>query len=152
MLRSLLVSVVLFAPQSLTAAEKVSVTNYYVVNLEEVPAGEDVFWKEDNYGTYTVDEGPIDAGFVRCVGSGFGGPSGINGGGVCVYGVDEDTFTMRWSVVSFGLNQWQIVSSTGKYSGMTGSGTTKTRVASKYLALPHRISDWEGEVTLPTGD
>ena len=152
MLRSLLVSVVLFAPQSLTAAEKVSVTNYYVVNLEEVPAGEDVFWKEDNYGTYTVDEGPIDSGFVRCVGSGFGGPSGVSGGGVCVYGQEEDTFTMRWEVVAFGVNNWRIVSSTGKYSGMTGSGTTKTRVASKFLALPHRISDWEGEVAFPARD
>lgn len=152
MLRSMLIAVVLIAPQILSAAEKVAVTNYYVVNQEQVPAGEDVFWREDNYGTYTVEEGPIDSGFVRCVGSGFGGPSGVNGGGVCVYGEDEDTFTMRWEVVSFGVNKWRIVSSTGKYSGMTGTGTTKTRVASKFLALPHRISDWEGEITLPTGE
>lgn len=152
MLRSMFIAVVLFAPQCVAATEKVSVTNYYVVNQEQLPAGDDVFWSEDNYGTYTVEEGPIDSGFVRCVGSGFGGPSGVNGGGVCVYGEDEDTFTMRWEVVSFGFNKWQIVASTGKYSGMTGSGTTKTRVASKFLALPHRISDWEGEITLPAGD
>jgi len=152
MLRSMLISVVFLAPQCLTAAEKVSATNYYVVKQEQIPAGEDVFWKEDNYGTYTVDEGPIDPGFVRCVGSGFGGPSGVNGSGVCVYGENEDTFTMRWEVVSFGFNKWHIVSSTGKYSGMTGTGTTKTRVASEYLAFPHRISDWEGELTLPDGD
>lgn len=152
MLRSILICSVLLAPQCLTAAEKVSVTNYYVVNQEQIPAGQDVFWSEDNYGTYTVNEGPIDRGFVRCVGSGFGGPSGVSGGGVCVYGEDEDTFTMRWEVVRFGFNEWRIVASTGKYSGMTGSGTTKTRVASKFLALPHRISDWEGEVTLPGGE
>ena len=152
MLRSMLISAVLVAPQCLTAEEKVSVTNYYVVNQERIPAGEDVFWKEDNYGTYTVNEGPIDSGFVRCVGSGFGGPSGVSGGGVCVYGEDEDTFTMRWEVVAFGFNEWRIVSSTGKYSGMTGNGTTNTRVASKFLALPHRISDWEGEVSLTSAD
>ncbi|WP_170644373.1 hypothetical protein [Ruegeria sp. HKCCC2117] len=152
MLRSMLIPAVLIAPHCLTAAEKVSATNFYVVNQEQISAGEDVFWKEDNYGTYTVDEGPIDPGFVRCVGSGFGGPSGVSGGGVCVYGEEEDTFTMRWEVVAFGVNNWRIVSSTGKYSGMTGSGTTKTRVASKFLALPHRISDWEGEVALPARD
>jgi len=125
MLRSMLISAVLIAPHCLAAAEKVSITNFYVVNQEQIPAGEDVFWKEDNYGTYTVEEGPIDPGFVRCVGSGFGEPSGVSGGGVCVYGEEADTFTMRWEVVSFGVNNWRIVSSTGKYSGMTGSGTTK---------------------------
>ena len=64
MLRSMLIPAVLFAPHCLTAAEKVSATNFYVVNQEQISAGEDVFWKEDNYGTYTVDEGPIDPGFV----------------------------------------------------------------------------------------
>lgn len=152
MFRSMLFAAVFILPQCLTAAEKVSVTNYYVVNQEQIPAGEDVFWKEDNFGTYTVHDGPIDSGFVRCVGSGFGGPSGINGGGVCVYGEDQDTFTMRWEAVGFGVNNWRIVSSTGKYSGVTGTGTTKTRVASKYLALPHRISDWEGELIMPARD
>lgn len=152
MLRSMLVTVALISPQCLFATEKIAVTNYYVVNQEQLPAGEVVFWKEDNYGTYTVEEGPIDSGFVRCVGSGFGGPSGVNGSGVCVYGENEDTFTMRWDVVSFGFNEWQIVSSTGKYAGMTGTGVTRTRVDSKFLKLPHRISEWEGEVNLPAGD
>lgn len=149
MLRSMLIFAVLLAPQSLFAAEKVSVTNSYVVNYEEIPAGDDVFWKEDNSGTYAVHVGPIDSGFVRCAGSGFGGPGGVSGGGVCVYGEGEDTFTMRWEVARFGVNNWRIVSSTGKYLGMTGTGTTKTRVASKFLKIPHRISDWEGEITLP---
>jgi hypothetical protein len=152
MIRSLLLAALLFLPQVLSAGEKVAVTNFYVVNYEEIEAGADVFWKEDNSGTFTVNEGPIEPGFVRCVGSGFGGPGGVSGGGVCVYGDEVDTFTMRWQVVSFGVNKWHIVSSTGKYSGMTGAGTTKTRITSKFLKLAHRISDWEGEIELPKRD
>ena len=152
MLRSMLCAAALLLPQCLTAGERVSVTNFYVVNSEEIPAGVDVFWKEDNFGSYTVHEGPINSGFVRCVGSGFGGPGGVTGGGICVFGENEDTFTMKWEVVGFGVNTWRIVSSTGKYSGVTGTGTTKTRVASKFLKLPHRISDWEGEISLPVRD
>lgn len=152
MLRIVLCAAAVLVPQCLIASEKVSATNFYVVKQEQIPAGENVFWTEDNYGTYTIHEGSIDAGFVRCVGAGFGGPGGITGGGVCVYGADEDTFTMRWEVVSLGFNKWRIVSATGKYSGMTGSGTTRTRVASQFMALPHRISDWEGEVNFPAKD
>ena len=58
---------------------------------------------------------------------------------------------MRWEVVAFGVNNWRIVSSTGKYSGMTGSGTTKTRVASKFLALPHRILTGKARLPCPLG-
>lgn len=152
MFRTFLLSALLLSPQVLAAGEKVAVTNFYVVNYEEIDAGADVFWIADNSGTYTVSKGPIEPGFVRCVGSGFGGPGGVNGGGVCVYGDEEDTFTMRWQVVRPGFNKWQIVSSTGKYYGMTGAGTTSTRTSSKFLKLKHRISDWEGEVELPKRD
>ncbi len=142
----------LVAPQVLSAAEPVSATNFYVVGQEQIPAGEDVFWKEDNAGTFTVHDGPIDPGFVRCVGSGFGGPGGVTGGGICIYGEDQDTFTMRWKVEGFGVNSWRIVAATGKYAGMTGAGTTKTRMKSKFVIVPHRVSDWEGEIELPGGD
>lgn len=149
MLRSLLLAAPLVLPQALSAGEKVSVTNSYVVNYEEIEAGSEVFWKEDNSGTFTVHKGPIESGFVRCVGSGFGGPRGVSGEGVCIYGEAEDTFTMRWKVVSFGFNKWQIVASTGKYSGMTGSGYTETHLVSNFLKIPHRVSDWEGEIEVP---
>ncbi len=152
MIRFALPVAVLLIPQVTSASERVSATNSYVVNQNQIAAGPDVFWQEDNSGTFTVSEGPIDPGFVRCVGSGFGGPGGVTGGGVCVYGQDEDTFTMRWKVVSFGTNSWQIVASTGKYAGMVGEGTTTTRINSKFLKLLHRISDWEGEIDFPGRD
>lgn len=138
---------------SAIAGERVSATNFYVVKQEQIPAGGGgVFWTEDNVGTFSVEEGPIDPGFARCIGSGFGGPGGVEGDGICIFGEGDDTFTMRWEVVAFGSNTWRIVAATGKYTGMTGTGTTKTRVDSKFLKLPHRISDWEGEVVLPKQD
>lgn len=56
---------------------------------------------------------------------------------------------MTWKVDSFGKNSWIIVEGTGKYRGISGNGTTKTRIASEFLKLPHRVSDWEGEIELP---
>lgn len=152
MLRIVLVTVVLLVPHGLVAGERVSATNFYVVNQEDFDAGEGIFWIQDNVGTFTVKEGPIEPGFVRCVGSGFGGLGGVSGGGVCIYGEGVDTFTMKWKVERFGENSWQIVEATGKYAGMTGSGTTKTRLQSKFLKLEHRVSDWVGEIKLPKAD
>lgn len=152
MLRTLLAISVIILPASAFAGERVSATNFYVVKQEQFSAGEEVFWTEDNVGSFTVNEGPIDPGFARCVGSGFGGRGGVQGGGICVYGEGADTFTMKWNVEGAGRNSWRIVTATGKYAGMSGEGTTKTRVDSKFLKLPHRVSDWEGEIQLPGRD
>ena len=152
MFRILLILTAIMMPSCLFAGERVSATNFYVVKQETFSAGIETFWTEDNIGTFTVSEGPIDPGFARCVGSGFGGPDGIRGGGICVYGEGGDTFTMEWKVEGFGVNSWRIVTSTGKYKGMSGKGTTKTRVKSKFLKLAHRVSDWEGEIKLPGRD
>ncbi len=134
------------------AGERVLATNFYVVNQELFGAGVDRwFWTEDNVGSFKVKEGPLDPGFARCVGSGFAGPdvAGVTGSGICIYGEGEDTFTMTWKVEAPGKNSWRMVDGTGKYHGISGSGTTKTRVASKFLKLPHRVSDWEGEISVP---
>ena len=155
MLRISLILFALAAPTGLFAGERVSATNFYVVNQEIFPAGPNLwFWTEDNAGSYTVTEGPLDPGFARCVGSGFSGVhgAGVSGDGVCIYGEGEDTFTMTWKIEGFGKNSWRIVDSTGKYLGMSGSGTTKTRIDSKFLKLPHRVSDWEGEIEFPIRD
>lgn len=152
MLPVLLIVTAIIVPASVFAGERVSATNFYVVKQERFSAGDEVFWTEDNVGSFTVSEGPIDPGFARCVGAGFGGPGGVRGGGICIYGEGADTFTMKWKVEGPGVNSWHIVSSTGKYAGMTGKGTTKTRVDSKFLKLPHRVSDWEGEIELLSKD
>lgn len=133
--RYLLILFALVVPTGLLAGERVSATNYYVVNQELFEAGNSVwFWTEDNVGSFTVNEGPLESGFSRRVGSGFSGPSGagVTGEGICIYGEGEDTFTMTWKVESFGKNNWIIVEGTGKYFGISGNGTTKTRVASNF--------------------
>jgi hypothetical protein len=132
MLRSLLVAAAIMLPATAGAAEHVSGTNYYVVRQERFSAGSEVYWTEDNSGSFTVNEGPIDPGYARCVGSGFD----LSGGGICVYGEGEDTFTMKWKIETFGVNSWRIVAATGKYAGMRGEGTTRTRVDSRYLKPP----------------
>ncbi len=152
MFRIALATIFLLVPHGLVAGERVSATNFYILNQEEFDAGEGIFWIQDNVGTFTVKEGPIAPGYVRCVGSGFGGPGGVTGEGVCVYGESLDTFTMKWKVERFGENSWHIVEATGKYAGMTGRGTTKTRVQAKFLKLRHRVSDWFGEIELPKAD
>ena len=70
MRRILLAAAILIAPQVAMAGERVSATNFYVVKQERFNAGHQVFWTEDNVGSFTVSEGPIDPGFARCVGSG----------------------------------------------------------------------------------
>jgi len=147
--RLLLAVMAIIVPASALAGERVSATNHYVVRQERINAGDEVFWTEDNVGSFTVNEGPIEPGFARCVGSGFGGGGGVQGGGVCVYGDGADTFTMKWKVEGLGFNSWRIVAGTGKYAGMSGQGTTRTRVDSKFVQLPQRVSDWEGEIELP---
>ena len=122
MFRLVLLAVLLLVPHFPVAGERVSATNFYVLNQEEFIAGGDVFWMQDNVGTFTVSEGPIEDGFVRCGGSGFG------------------------------ENKWRIIDATGKYAGMRGRGTTKTRVKSKFLKLRHRESDWNGEISLPKAE
>jgi len=143
--RFLILIVLLLVPHSLVAGDRVSATNFYVLNQEDINVGGVVFWQQDNAGTFKVSEGAIEAGFVRCLGSGFD----FDGGGICIYGTGPDTFTMRWKVTGFGMNRWHIIDATGKYAGMRGHGTTKTRVKSKFLKLKHRVSDWVGEIELP---
>ena len=103
MRRFLMIAAIAAAPHGAFAGERVSATNFYVVKQERFNVGGgEVFWTEDNVGSFTVSKGPIDPGFARCVGSGFGGPAGVSGDGICIYGEGADTFTMKWQIESFG--------------------------------------------------
>lgn len=149
MLRISLAALVIAAPAYGFAGERVAGTNSYVLNEERFHAGNLTYWRQDNNGVYEVTEGPIRPGFVRCIGAGFGGPAGVTGDGVCIYGEGEDTFTWRWEAHAGAPNTWEVVGSTGAYAGMKGSGTATSRIASEFTALQHRVTDWEGEITLP---
>lgn len=148
MIRTTLILLAL-APGLAAAGERISGVNSYVQNLESWHAGDLTYWRQDNNGVYEVKEGPLDPGFVRCIGAGFSGPTGVKGEGICIFGEDNDTFTWSWRTHPGGPNTWKVIDATGKYKGMTGSGVSRSRVASEFQALQHRVTDWEGEIELP---
>lgn len=136
-------------PCAAIAGERVAGTNSYVLKQDTWQLNTGTYWRQENNGTFDVTEGPIDSGFVQCIGAGFGSANGPNGTGICVFGFGEDTFTWSWKTNGVSPNTWLVVGATGKYQGMTGHGTARTRVESKHRAMIHRVTDWEGEVTLP---
>jgi len=146
MIRLAVLTIILLASGSAFAGERISGTNHYVLHEEIWPAPNMTYWRQDNIGTFSVKEGPLDPGFVRCIGAGFGGPTGVRGEGICIFGSGDDTFTWAWRRHKEGPNTWQVIDATGKYEGMTGRGKAFTRATSQGLKLPHRITDWEGEI------
>ena len=130
-------------------AERISGTNEYVLNEERWPSGNTVYWRQDNQGTFLVEQGRLQAGIVRCIGAGFGDIHGPNGTGICIFETNGGTFTWAWKTNGGNPNTWWVVSATGSYFGMTGTGTARTRVDSKFRAMIHRVTEWEGDITLP---
>lgn len=131
------------------AGERIAGTNSYVLNEEIWSLQTMNYWRQDNYGTFTVTEGPIDPGFVQCIGAGFGEARGVRGEGICIFGIGEDTFTWAWQANPGEPNTWQVIDATGKYKGMRGEGTAISRIASEFMARQHRVTSWQGEITLP---
>ena len=128
--------------------QRIEINNIYPLNQENFDLGDHIFHLTDNRGGFEVVEGPMDDGPARCLGSGFGYEDGTNSiTGICVFGEGEDTFTMRWKAGEKGAaNTWEILTGTGRYDGMTGSGIATTNIASAYQALPLRRSHIVGTV------
>lgn len=138
----------LLAPALATAGERISGTNSYVRKEQTWQLNNSAYWQQENYGTFSVDEGPIGDGFVECIGAGFGDATGVRGEGICIFETQDGSFTWTWQAIPGEFNQWQVAAGTGKFKGMTGSGTARTRVQSEFTALQHRITTWEGEIVL----
>ena len=149
MVRAAMFFLILLVPGLAISGERISGTNTYVIHQDTWNMPNLTYWRQDNIGTFSVKEGPLDPGFVRCIGAGFGGPTGVSGGGICIFGSGDDTFTWSWERHKSGPNTWKVVDATGKYSGMTGKGTSRTRADSQHLKMPQRISDWTGEIEMP---
>ena len=69
MKHGVLIWLIALAPACAFAGERIAGTNSYVLNQEEFSAGAAVYWMQDNQGTYSVTEGPLEPGFVRCIGA-----------------------------------------------------------------------------------
>jgi hypothetical protein len=141
--------VILCVPAS-AEQQRIEINNIYPLNQENFDLGDHIFHLTDNMGGFEVVEGPMDDGPARCLGSGFGFEDGTNSiTGICVFGEGKDTFTMRWKAGEKGAaNTWEIITGTGRYDGMTGSGIATTDIASAYRALPLRRTHLVGTVEL----
>ena len=144
----ILMLILIFGPSFALAGERISGTNTYVRKEQTWPIENGVYWQQENFGTFTVAEGPIEPGFVECLGAGFGMANGIKGEGICIFENDEGTFTWTWQAIPGELTQWQVAGGTGKYKGMTGSGTAASRIQSEFTALQQRMTSWQGEIEL----
>ena len=109
-------------------------------------------------GEYEPMSGSIPKGRVECRGANFRNKSNREAGGVCVFGEAPDVWMLRYRQINTNrasrsnegykpIGEWTVVGGTGRYSGMTGSGT--------YLAEGIVTEDqkqrtrWEGEITIP---
>jgi len=144
MLKILIILGTTLSPAIGQAAEKFTATNTYVTESRAWPTGEKAgYWMGKFTGVSQVTAGPINTMAVECHGAGFWGASSLEVDGICIHGDGDDTFILRFETNS-PANTWQILTGTGKYLGLTGSGTATT----EKLPGNRRISKLEGEVIL----
>ena len=148
MSRLLAIILLLLSGSLALAQDRVSGENSYALREVKWTLNDGVYWQQENFGTYTVGEGPIAPGFVECIGAGFGGASGVRGEGICIFRNDEGSFTWTWQAIPGQMNNWQVAAGTGRYEGMTGSGTAKSKIHSEFTAMAHRVTSWEGQIKL----
>ena len=147
MRRSITAVILALLPMQAFAQEKISGTDYYVVDQQSWETGEDSgYYEWRGQGVQVPAEGPLGPGPIECRGSGFWGPDGSRREGICVAGADENTRTYSWSRdQGADVGNWTLLSGTGEFAGMGGQGTFTTRP----LPGDRQINDWEGELTLP---
>lgn len=156
---ALLAAVLAVTALPASAGELFSGTHTYRPNSEiwnPIPAAGS--WSSTMVGQYQPKSGPIPASRIECRGGGFWNKSIREANGVCVFGEAPDVWMLRYNATEtdrakrtaagyLPMGEWTVVGGTGRYSGITGSGT--------YLAegavaedQKHRTR-WEGEVTIP---
>ncbi len=147
MQRLMLFLVLLLIPLTAIAGEKVSGTDFYVVDEQSWETGDGSgYWMWHGKGVSQIHEGPLETVAVECHGAGFWDNDGSWGEGICVNGAGDDTRMLHWKTEKSQkmMGQWKILSGTGKYAGITGGGTYKDQ----NLSGGRSLTEWEGEVTL----
>ncbi|MDH3667945.1 MAG: hypothetical protein OEN23_13545 [Paracoccaceae bacterium] len=114
------------------------------------------YYMYDSEGQIEMKTGPLPDGPVECHGAGFWSPRRIQGEGVCIFGAPPHRWTVtfimdpesRVAKTAEGYQRrgtWMVANGSGKYLGMTGSGTFITDDVVDMKKTTH----WEGEVELP---
>ena len=152
----ILAALVLLLPLQVNAGELIGGTNTYVMASRD--------WKTDEYSGYYIYDstgttewksGSFEDGPVECHGAGFWTPAEITGEGICIFGAPPNQWTVAHQMPP-GSNPWnakvktkfhrqgvwKVTNGTGKYVGMTGSGT----FVSDQLADGQKTTWFEGEV------
>lgn len=147
LMRSSSLVALLLLPLAAVAGEKVSGTNFYVVDQPTWKTGEGSgYFMWHGEGISQSAEGPLPTSAIECHGAGFWGPDGSSGEGICVIGAEDDTRIMHWKRdMGEKFGRWEMLMGTGKFAGITGEGT----YTSERLPGGRYMSQWEGEVTLP---
>ena len=142
---------------SALAGELISGTNTYVTEQRTWKTGEHSgYYMYDSTGTFKAHSGLMPNSPVECHGAGFWTPEEIMGEGICIFGEVPHRWTVAFKMASgekFNAQTiekykrhgtWTVVSGTGKYVGMTGTGSfvTTPTVAGR------KTTQWEGEVEL----
>ena len=140
-----------------SAAELISGTNTYTtVERWWMTTDGSGYYMYDSEGQFEAKTGPIPNGPVECHGAGFWSPKMIDGEGVCIFGAPPHRWTVQFKnyleprtstrTEAFRPNgHWTVVNGSGKYLGMTGSGT----FVSGPTVDMKKTTYWQGEVELP---
>ena len=112
----------------------------------------------DSEGTIAWEAGPFEDAPIECHGAGFWTPAEIVGEGICIFGVEPDRWTVahempagsnlwadKQSNTSHRQGVWRVVHGTGRFDGMTGSGT----FVSRKLEDGGSTTEIEGQTELP---
>ena len=111
----------------------------------------------DSAGVFEPHSGVVPGGPVECHGAGFWTAEAIMGNGICIFGEAPNRWTVafkmdpdnRFDAKAVEKYQrrgtWMVVRGTGKFVGMTGSGSFVTGP----VIDERKTTRWEGEVELP---
>ena len=138
--------VLLLFPLTAIAGEKVSGTDFFVVDDQSWETGDGSgYWIWHGTGIKQVNEGPFETQAIECHGAGYWDKEGSWGEGICVEGTGDDIIMSSWKEEKGQeVHQLKYLSGTGKSAGITGGGT----YTSQSLPGGRNIAEWEGEVTL----
>ena len=143
---------------SALAGEMISGTNTYVTEQRTWDTGESSgYYMYDSTGTIEAHAGPLPNGPIECHGAGFWTPEEIMGDGICIFGEAPHRWTVAFNMDlgnQFNAQRaeqyrrrgtWEVVRGTGKYVGMTGTGSFVTGP----VVDGKKTTQWEGEVEPP---